>query len=192
MEDAMRRYCYETTSDLPPELLYAAITDVARWPEWDDEIEAVRLDGPAEPGRIFALKPRGRDAVKLRVEAMVEPFRFRDVAYLPLARLRTEHAFIPTPSGTLDQEHGRDPRAARALLGPPPGAELCRGCGKTDAPVPRLRRAMGTGHRQREHGPTGNGRAGDAAPAELCLLLSEAIPPPSPACAPRPSVPAGR
>ena len=97
----MRRYCYETTSDLPPELLYAAITDVARWPEWDDEIEGIALDGPAEPGSIIALKPRGRDAVKLRVETMVEPFRFRDVAYLPLARLRTEHAFIPTPSGTL-------------------------------------------------------------------------------------------
>jgi len=97
----MRRYCYETTSDLPPSQLYAAIADVARWPEWDDEIEGIEIDGLAETGSTFALKPRGRAAVKLRVETMVEPYRFADVAYLPLARLRTEHAFIPTPTGTL-------------------------------------------------------------------------------------------
>lgn len=97
----MRRYCYETKSDLPPEQLYRALADVARWPEWDDEIEAIEIDGTAEAGCIFALKPRGRDAVRLRVETMVEPYRFADLAYLPLARMRTEHSFIPTPDGTL-------------------------------------------------------------------------------------------
>jgi hypothetical protein len=97
----MRRYCYETMSDLPPSQLYAAITDVARWPEWDEEIEGIEIAGPAAAGSTFALKPRGRAAVKLRVETMAPPYRFADMAYLPLARLRTEHAFIPTPTGTL-------------------------------------------------------------------------------------------
>lgn len=97
----MRRYCYETKSDLPPELLYRTIADIKRWSEWDDEIEGIEMNGPVEAGRAFVLKPRGRDAVKLRVETMVEPYRFADVAYLPLARMRTEHAFIPTPDGTL-------------------------------------------------------------------------------------------
>ncbi|WP_303980543.1 SRPBCC family protein [Dongia mobilis] len=97
----MRRYSYETHSHLPAEQLYRAFSDVAAWPQWDDGIDGVELDGPAETGSIFALKPRGRDAVKLRVETMVEPYRFADMAYLPLARLRTEHSFIPTPHGTL-------------------------------------------------------------------------------------------
>nr|WP_298681852.1 SRPBCC family protein [uncultured Dongia sp.] len=97
----MRRYCYETTSDLPPSQLYAAIADVARWPEWDDEIEGIEIAGEVETGSTFALKPRGRDAVKLRVETMAPPYRFADMAYLPLARMRTEHTFIPTPDGTL-------------------------------------------------------------------------------------------
>lgn len=97
----MRRYFYETKSDLPPEQLYRALADIRRWPEWDEGIEATSIDGPAETGTEFAVKPRGRAAVRLRVESMVEPYRFADVAYLPLARMRTEHSFIPTPEATL-------------------------------------------------------------------------------------------
>ncbi|WP_374377593.1 SRPBCC family protein [Dongia sp.] len=97
----MRRYSYETVTDLKPEQLYGAMSDVAAWPQWDDGIEAIILDGPANEGTEFALVPRGRTAVKLKVETMVEPYRFTDIAYLPLARMKTEHAFIPTPEGTL-------------------------------------------------------------------------------------------
>ncbi|MDY0874011.1 SRPBCC family protein [Dongia rigui] len=102
----MRRYSYETVTSLPAEQLYRAFTDVAAWPQWDDGIEAIILEGPANEGSEFALVPRGRPeatlrAVKLKVETMVEPYRFIDVAYLPLARMRTEHSFIPTPRGTL-------------------------------------------------------------------------------------------
>ncbi|MBI2253432.1 MAG: SRPBCC family protein [Proteobacteria bacterium] len=97
----MRRYSYETVTNLPPEQLYRAFTDVASWPQWDDGIEAIILEGPANEGSEFALVPRGRQAVKLKVETMVEPYRFIDVAYLPLAQMRTEHSFIPTTKGTL-------------------------------------------------------------------------------------------
>jgi hypothetical protein len=97
----MRRYSYETVTDLKPEQLYGAMSDVAAWPQWDDGIEAIILKGPANEGTEFALVPRGRAAVKLKVETMVAPYRFTDIAYLPLARMRTEHAFIPTPGGTL-------------------------------------------------------------------------------------------
>jgi len=97
----MRRYSYETVTNLPPEQLYRAFADVQSWPQWDDGIEAIILEGPANEGSEFALVPRGRPAVKLKVEAMVEPYRFIDVAYLPLAQMRTEHSFIPTPRGTL-------------------------------------------------------------------------------------------
>ncbi len=37
----MRRYSYETVTDLKPEQLYRAITDVAAWPQWD-------IDGAAD------------------------------------------------------------------------------------------------------------------------------------------------
>ncbi len=97
----MRRHSYETRTDLPPEQLFGAISDVANWPQWDDGIEAVILNGPANEGAEFALKPRGRASVKLKVETMVAPYRFTDIAYLPFARMKTEHAFIPMPEGTL-------------------------------------------------------------------------------------------
>jgi hypothetical protein len=97
----MRRYSYETVTNLPAEQLYRAFTDVASWPQWDDGIEAIILEGPANEGAEFALVPRSGNTVKLKVETMVEPYRFIDVAYLPLAQMRTEHSFIPTPRGTL-------------------------------------------------------------------------------------------
>lgn len=97
----MRCYFYETRSHLSPEQLYQAMCDIKRWPDWDHEIEAVELDGPVEAGRVLTLKPRGRAAVKLRIETMIAPYRFADTAYLPLARMRTEHCFIPVPQGTL-------------------------------------------------------------------------------------------
>lgn len=97
----MRRHSYETLSDLPAEDLYRAMTDIESWPHWDDGIEAVRLDGPANEGAEFALKPKGRAALTVKVAAMEAPYRFADVAYLPLARMRTEHSFIPTEKGTI-------------------------------------------------------------------------------------------
>jgi hypothetical protein len=97
----MRRYSYETRTELPADRLFSALADVASWPQWDAGIEAVILKGPANEGSAFAVKPLGRRAVRLKVETMVAPYRFADVAYLPLARLRTEHSFIPIPDGTL-------------------------------------------------------------------------------------------
>jgi hypothetical protein len=97
----MRRHSYEILSDLPPEALYRAITDIENWPQWDDGIEALRLEGPANEGAEIALKPRGRNAMTVKVTAMEEPYRFADEAYLPLARMRTEHAFIEAPEGTI-------------------------------------------------------------------------------------------
>ena len=55
----MRRYSYETVTDLPPEQLFRAFTDVQSWPQWDDGIEAIILKGPANEGAEFALVPRG-------------------------------------------------------------------------------------------------------------------------------------
>ena len=36
----MRRYTHEITTTLPPGRLFRAIADIARWPEWDGELES--------------------------------------------------------------------------------------------------------------------------------------------------------
>ena len=96
----MKTYVYETTTATAPGKLYRAITAISRWSEWDPEIAATSHDGALEPGARFTLKPKGGPVVKLAIVEAKEPSRFVDVAFLPLARMRTSHAFTPTSEGT--------------------------------------------------------------------------------------------
>lgn len=89
----MKRYHYETTTTLPAEALYAAMSDVTRWPEWDAGLASVTSDGPATRGAAFVLTPKGGPRVTLHVTE-AEPGRvFTDIARLPLGRMQTEHRY---------------------------------------------------------------------------------------------------
>ncbi len=66
----MRRYVYEAVVDTPADKLWRTIVDVRRWPEWDEGLEAIELQGELAPGRRYTLKPRGGPAVRMSVEAM--------------------------------------------------------------------------------------------------------------------------
>lgn len=96
----MKTYTYETTTATPAGKLYRAITAISRWSEWDPEIEATSHDGVVKPSARFTLKPKGGPLVKLAILEAKEPSRFVDVAFLPLARMRTSHVFTPTVEGT--------------------------------------------------------------------------------------------
>lgn len=67
---------------------------------WDQELESTSIEGPPTVGGRFFLKPRGGPKVAMRIEELSAPTRFVDVANLPLARMRTTHAFCSTASGT--------------------------------------------------------------------------------------------
>jgi hypothetical protein len=87
-------------SDLAPEALYHAVSQVCRWPEWDPELDSVTCDqAVATTGTRFVLKPKGGPRVRLVVEEAAPPRRFTDIAFLPLARMRTVHAFEALPEG---------------------------------------------------------------------------------------------
>ena len=95
----MKSYSYETTADLPPAVLYKAITAIGRWPEWDPELEWTRLPGAVEPGAGFTLKPKGGSEVAMTIVRAQAPALFVDDASLPLAKMRTQHQFQATSSG---------------------------------------------------------------------------------------------
>ena len=84
---------FQTTTDVPAENLYRAITDFNAWNKWDDGIEHTQLIGEAKPGGVFILKPRGGPAVKITIEKMW-PYEVIDVARLPLAKMRTVHKYV--------------------------------------------------------------------------------------------------
>lgn len=83
---------FTTTTDVPAENLYRAITDFNAWNRWDDGIEYTQLEGEAKAGSQFVLKPKGGPAVKITIEKMW-PYEVVDVAHLPLAKMRTVHKY---------------------------------------------------------------------------------------------------
>ena len=96
----MRRYSYETETAVSAEKLFRAKTDIARWPDWDSELEATSFDAPLRAGSPFMLKPKGGPKVAMRIEQVEEPRRFVDLAFLPLATMRTSTELLPCAAGT--------------------------------------------------------------------------------------------
>jgi hypothetical protein len=97
----MKRYVDETLVDASAEQLYRALIDVARWPEWDDELERVSIAGEAAAGAAFVLRPRGGPNVRMKIVSADRPRCFVDCALLPLARIQTTHELRPQGGGTL-------------------------------------------------------------------------------------------
>jgi hypothetical protein len=101
MEGGMKRYIDETRVDAGAEQIYRALCDVARWPEWDDELEHVTIAGAAVAGADFVLRPKGGPNVRMKIVSADPPRRFIDCALLPLARIQTTHELLPQSGGTL-------------------------------------------------------------------------------------------
>lgn len=84
---------YETTTDVPAEKLFRAISDINNWGKWDDGLESTKLEGIARVGAEFTLKPKGGPNVKLTIDE-IRPYRLVDTAHLFLAKMRTSHEYV--------------------------------------------------------------------------------------------------
>jgi uncharacterized protein YndB with AHSA1/START domain len=84
---------YETTTDVPAEKLFRAISDVNNWSKWDDGLESTKLEGDAREGAEFTLKPKGGPNVELTIDE-IRPYRLVDTAHLFLAKMRTSHEYV--------------------------------------------------------------------------------------------------
>ena len=87
------------TTQASPEAVWALWSDVATWPEWDDGIEHVTLDGPFAAGTTGALKPAGGPRVRFALTDVRAPHGFADVTRLPLCRMRVEHRLAAQDGG---------------------------------------------------------------------------------------------
>jgi hypothetical protein len=79
----------ETTA--APEAIWRLWADVARWPEWNGDIERIELRGPFEAGSTIVMTPIGDEPVELRIAEAVEPELFVDEAVLGDVVVRTIH-----------------------------------------------------------------------------------------------------
>ena len=96
----MKTYTYTTRTHVPADRLYRAVANISRWPEWAGDIEWTAHDGRLEPGSPFTLKPKGGPKVQLEVVEARPASVFTDLARLPLATMRTSHAFAEDAAGT--------------------------------------------------------------------------------------------
>jgi uncharacterized protein YndB with AHSA1/START domain len=84
---------YKMTTDVAPERLYRAISDVNHWSKWDSGLEYTHLAGDLKPGAAFTLKPKGGPRVQMSIDE-VRPYMFVDTAHLLGAKMRTTHEYV--------------------------------------------------------------------------------------------------
>ena len=101
----MPRHIHEFTLDIDRDRLFRALADLKRWPEWDDDIEAVEHEGAPEAGSCFTLRLKDGSAVTLTVAAIEPPSIFVDQAKLPLARMLSRHELLPAEGGRTRLRH---------------------------------------------------------------------------------------
>jgi hypothetical protein len=91
----MWRHQFEQTTDLPVEAIWPVLSDVARWPEVDHNINRIVITQAPAPGVPFTLKPKGGPTLSFIIGAFEPPTRYEDVCSMPLARMTTRHDLIP-------------------------------------------------------------------------------------------------
>lgn len=89
----------QATSTAAPAAFFARWADMATWPEWNNDTEWVRLDGPFVQGATGVLKPKGGPKVPFVVERL-DDTQFVDVSKLIGARLIFDHQISATDGRT--------------------------------------------------------------------------------------------
>jgi hypothetical protein len=89
----------QITSTAPPAAFFERWADMATWPEWNLDVDWVRLDGPFAQGVTGTLKPKGGPKVRFVVESLVQDKEFVDVSLLAGARLTFAHHVTEAAGG---------------------------------------------------------------------------------------------
>ncbi|MFI6323591.1 SRPBCC family protein [Nonomuraea sp. NPDC050556] len=70
------QHAAETTA--APEALWRHWSDIAAWPQWNDGIEKIEVDGPLAVGTTFRMTPPGDDPIEMRIVEVVAGELFTD------------------------------------------------------------------------------------------------------------------
>jgi hypothetical protein len=89
-------------TDVARDAIWRAWAEVPRWPEWNGDIEQIKLIGSFAAGSLITMTPHGQDPVQLRIADVVEGEQFVDEATVAGTVVRTMHRIE-----ALDQHHLR-------------------------------------------------------------------------------------
>jgi hypothetical protein len=72
---------------------------MASWPQWNDGIETIVVDGPFEAGTVFTMTPPGDEPIRMRLVEIKPGESFTDEMDAGDFVVRTEHRLEPAAAG---------------------------------------------------------------------------------------------
>jgi hypothetical protein len=90
-------YSLETSADRGA--LWHHWADMAAWPQWNDGIETITVDGPFEVGTVFTMTPPGEEPIRMRLAEIKPGESFTDEMDAGDFVVRTEHRLEPAAAG---------------------------------------------------------------------------------------------
>ena len=95
----MWEYEYSVETTAAPEALWRHWADMTAWPQWNDGIETIDVEGPFEVGTTFTMTPPDGDAVRMRLVEIVAGESFVDEMDGGDFRVVTVHRLEPADDG---------------------------------------------------------------------------------------------
>jgi Polyketide cyclase / dehydrase and lipid transport len=74
----MWEYEHAVDTTATPAALWSHWSDMAAWPQWNDGIEKIEIDGPFAVGTTFTMTPPGDEPVQMRLVEIVPGVSFTD------------------------------------------------------------------------------------------------------------------
>ena len=90
-------YSLETSADRGA--LWRHWADMAAWPQWNDGIETIDVDGPFAVGTTFIMTPPGDEPIRMRLVEIEPGTSFTDEMDAGDFVVRTEHRLEPAADG---------------------------------------------------------------------------------------------
>ena len=97
---ALYEYEHSETSTAPAAAIWPLWADTGRWPEWDEGVRSVVIDGPFAVGTGGTMTMDGMPPIPFTLTEVTEGRSFTDETVLPDAHLRFEHVLTDVDGGT--------------------------------------------------------------------------------------------
>lgn len=90
---------HSVVADVTPEAVWRIWSDIDDLPAWNGGIESIELHGPFATGTEFTMKPPGREAVAMRLAAVVENELLTEEVQLEGLVIQVIHRLERLPAG---------------------------------------------------------------------------------------------
>jgi uncharacterized protein YndB with AHSA1/START domain len=95
----MWEYEHSVETTAAPEALWRHWSDMATWPQWNDGVETIAVEGPFEVGTAFTMTPPGAEPIRMRLVDIKPGESFADEMDAGDFVVRTEHWLEPAAAG---------------------------------------------------------------------------------------------